>query len=122
MRFGQVLAAALIAMFAFAALGAAIDAFRKFTTGKEGRVLGVVSLAYAGVETATPPSPRRHPAVPPRGVVVEMHGLQLVSTGTRLVSIESDEGEAIARENAVNLRSDGSVRHRQHHPTCFPRC
>jgi len=22
----------------------------------------------------------------------------------------------------VNVRSDGSIRHRQHHPTCFPRC
>lgn len=99
MRFGQVLAYVLIAMFAVAALGAALDQASKFITGKSSSIVGLYP-AIAGVETATPPSTRERQSSSafriPRGVAVEMP--------------------------PVNVRSDGSIRHRQHHPTCFPRC
>jgi hypothetical protein len=60
-----------------------------------------VAPAIAGVETAAPPSPRDLTSLSsssriPRGAVVEML--------------------------AVNVRADGSIRHRQHHRVCFPRC
>lgn len=41
--------------------------------------------------------------------------VDMISTGTELVPWDSPEGQAIARETAVNLRSDGTIRHRQHH-------
>lgn len=58
-----------------------------------------VAPAIAGVETVTPPSPRDLTSLSsssriPRGVAVEMP--------------------------AVNVRADGSIRHRQHHPVDFP--
>lgn len=117
--------------------------------------------AAAGVETATPPSPRYPSFGIPRGVVVEMPpypstgvlvdpghthswstsesashqhsfitpgvyatparmNVQMISTGAGLVPLESEEGQRILAERAVNLRSDGSIRHRQHHPVDFP--
>lgn len=47
--------------------------------------------------------------------------VQMIADGRgRWIALESEEGQAIARESAVNLRADGSLRHRQHHPTDFP--
>lgn len=46
--------------------------------------------------------------------------ITLISNGVYFIPIESDEGQAILNESAVNLRADGSIRHRQHHPTDFP--
>lgn len=120
--------------------------------------LPVIALrpAAAGVETATPPSPRYPSFGIPRGVVVEMPptfhtgalidpghthswstshqhsftpgvyatparmNVQMISNGVGLVPLESEEGQRILIERAVNLRSDGSIRHRQHHPVDFP--
>lgn len=39
----------------------------------------------------------------------------MISTGRELIPWDSPEGQAIANETAVNLRSDGTIRHRQHH-------
>lgn len=101
--------------------------------------------AIAGVETATPADSETLLRFAPRGVVVEMPSnvdtfnllpfgrpltpeamnVQMISTGRGWVLLESDEGQAIARENALlhrpaNLRSDGTIRGRQHHPVDFP--
>lgn len=98
--------------------------------------------AAVGVETTTLRGRDSNPSFAfrvPRGVVVEIPvdplcsrtpvliddhcmTVQMISTGDKLVPIETDEGEAIAAERAVNHRSDGSIRHRQHHRECFPRC
>lgn len=43
-----------------------------------------------------------------------------ISTGREWVLIESPAGQGVLNEMAVNLRSDGTMRHRQHHPTDFP--
>lgn len=138
MRFSQVLGFALLAAVGFIAFGWAWNEAAKFITGKQSSIVGL-SPAIAGVETTTPPSPRdrSNPSFAfriPRGVVVEMPpsvlsevvpgamNAQMISTGERLVLLESDEGQRILAERPVNTRSDGSIRHRQHHPTCFPRC
>lgn len=103
----------------------------------------VPPAAIAGVETTMLAEGQQPLAFAPRGVVVEMPpiffkddattpavmNLQMISTGRGgwggWVALESDEGQAIARETALrmlpsNLRSDGAVRGRQHHPTDFP--
>lgn len=56
------------------------------------------------------------------GVMIDDHcmTIRMISDGDKLVPIETDAGEAIAAERAVNVRSDGSIRNRQHHPVDFP--
>lgn len=44
----------------------------------------------------------------------------LISDGVHMLPIDSDEGQRILNESAVNVRADGSIRHRQHHPVDFP--
>lgn len=54
----------------------------------------------------------------PRGTLVHQvypSDQMLVSNGINLVPIDSDEGQDILNQSAVNLREDGSIRHRQHH-------
>lgn len=46
--------------------------------------------------------------------------VEQISTGYSLVPVKSPEGQAVLNSMAVNLRSDGTLRHRQHHPTDFP--
>lgn len=41
--------------------------------------------------------------------------VEQISTGSELVPLQSLEGQAVLNERAVNLRSDGTLRHRQHH-------
>lgn len=101
--------------------------------------------AAAGVETAAPLRGESGQAFAiPRGAVVRCTlvdwrtvadaththtfttpatmNVRMISTGRGLVPLESEEGQAIAREmhRPSNLRSDGSIRHRQHHPVDFP--
>lgn len=53
----------------------------------------------------------------PRGSTIGFGGVQdtLVSTGAEWIPIDSVLGQAVLNELAVNLRSDGTLRHRQHH-------
>lgn len=99
--------------------------------------------AIAGVEATTPSgfsatvAPRgAFVFAVPRGVVVEMPypaipgvptimHVEMISDGNgRLVLLESEEGQRIFAETEPrqpsNLRSDGTVRGRQHHSTDFP--
>lgn len=38
-----------------------------------------------------------------------------ISDGSQMIPIEGEEGQRILMESAVNVRSDGTIRHRQHH-------
>lgn len=79
--------------------------------------------AFGPADSQAPSSAIFAPAfTSPRGqIYLAPAGYTLISTGNTWVLLESPVGEAIARGMAVNLRSDGSIRHRQHHPTDFPR-
>lgn len=52
----------------------------------------------------------------PRGAVMG----RWVSTGENYILVDSHEGQAVLNSMAVNLRSDGTLIHRQHHPVDFP--
>lgn len=77
---------------------------------------------------ASDPTPRPEHYVRtyyPRGTILRIDHLDgsrhtWISDGRTMRAIETDEGQKILMESAVNVRADGSIRHRQHHPVDFP--